>query len=168
MKSEDKMEMSGLQYAATKQTWRKDMTIREIFAEIVDSNPRGSEASWRKAFLEELKNNVDALHAASDYAFDGCLRAYHSMKTHERTKKMVAKAQEKQNAEIVAEAAVIKETVILLNMEMPNGKRARNCSLDYFYRLGGAYRKIGKRGDKTLIGAKYNEAEFRAKLSELV
>lgn len=154
--------------AATKQTWRnKAVTVRELFAQIVDANPRGSETTWRKAFIEMAKDDGDALEAISDYTFDACLRAYVSIKTHERTKKSVSKQlKQKAGEEAVAEeaASFIKEKIILLNQEMPNGKRARNCTLDYFYRLGGAYRKLGKQGDRTLIGNKYNEAEYRAKL----
>ncbi len=158
--------------AATKQTWRnKVITVRELFAQIVEANPRGSETTWRKAFLETVKDDTDALEAISDYTFDACFRAYVSIKTHERTKKTVVQQKKQKAAEsAVAEeaASFIKEKIILLNQEMPNGKRARNCTLDYFYRLGGAYRKLGKQGDRTLIGAKYNETEYRAKLEESI
>ncbi len=161
---------SGNHLAATKQTWRnKAMTVRELFAQVVEANPRGSDTTWRKAFLEMVKDDGDALEAVSDYTFDACLRAYVGIKTHERTKKSVIKKQKAVEEGVAEEAAsFIKEKIILLNQEMPNGKRARNCTLDYFYRLGGAYRKLGKHGDRTLIGTKYNETEYRAKLEESI
>ena len=160
---------TGNHLAATKQTWRKLITVRELFTQIVEANKRGSESSWRRAFLDEVKNNEDALQAVSDYTFDACHRAYQYVKTHEKTKqsfKSMKKEQEEEQSLANEAAAFIKEKIILLNQEMPNGKRARNCTLDYFYRLGGAYRKIGKRGDKTLIGTKYTEAEYRLKLAD--
>ena len=63
-----------------------------------------------------------------------------------------------------ASVEFVKEQIILLNQEMPNGKRARNCTLDYMHRLGGAYRKVGKAGSQKLVGSVYDEAGYRDRL----
>jgi hypothetical protein len=154
--------------AATKQTWRKASNAREVFAQIAGANPRGGEAAWRKAFRAEIKANDDAFDAVVDYTFDACFRAYMTVLTNRDGKAAAQRAisESQRNQRAAAAAEFIKEKIIALNLEMPNGKRARFCSLDYFYRLGGAYRRVGKKGDHSLIGSKYNEQQFRSKLAD--
>lgn len=155
----------------TRQTWR-GKPVRELFAEIIAKEPQAGEDKLRKRFREEAMADSEYLEAIIDYAFDAAWRAYerHGDPTPP-TAQQKAAAAAKRAAELQAHAEkveYIKEQIILLNQEMPNGKRARYCTLDYMYRLGGAYRRIGKQGSSKLVGTTYNEDEYRKKLQGVI
>lgn len=151
----------------THQTWR-DKPVRELFSEIVASHPKAGEDTLRRHFMEKAKSDDDYLEAIIDYAFDAAFRAYQRQAEREPpTAQARASSALRRAADLQAHAErveYIKEQIILLNQEMPNGKRARYCTLDYMYRLGGAYRNIGKRGSQKLVGSVYDETAFRKKL----
>lgn len=155
----------------TRQTWR-NKPIRELFAEIADANPNASEDTLRKLFRKEALVDGEYLDAIVDYAFDAAYRAYERqanaapLTAHERAETATNRAAELQaHAERVQ---YIKEQIILLNQEMPNGRRARHCTLDYMYRLGGAFRRVGKRGSQKAVGSVYDEDAYRKKLHDVV
>lgn len=154
----------------TRQTWR-NKPVRELFAEVVAAHPGAREETLRRIFRQEAMADGEYLEAIIDYAFDAAWRAHERQSSQEPvTAQIRAVAAVKRAEEAQAHAArveYVKEQIILLNQEMPNGKRARNCTLDYMYRLGGAYRKIGKSGDRKMVGAVYNETEYRRKLTGL-
>jgi hypothetical protein len=155
----------------TRQTWR-NKPVRELFAEIVAANPQATEDMLRRRFREAAKADDEYLDAILDYAFDAAWRAYERQAEIEPpTAQQKASLAAKKAAELQAHAEkveYIKEQIILLNQEMPNGKRARYCTLDYMFRLGGAYRRIGKQGSQKLVGTVYDEAAYRKKLQGLV
>jgi hypothetical protein len=155
----------------TRQTWRSK-PVRELFADIVADNPNADEEKLRKLFRNEALSDEDYLDAIIDYAFDAAWRAYERQAPAlPPTAREKAAAARKKAEELEAHAEkvrFVKEQIILLNQEMPNGKRARNCTLDYMYRLGGAYRRIGKLNSRKLVGATYNEEDYRTKLRGLV
>jgi hypothetical protein len=155
----------------TRQTWR-GKPVRELFAEIVAKEPHASEDKMRKRFREEAMADPEYMEAILDYAFDAAWRAYGRQTENEpQTAQQKASAASKRAAELQAHAEkveYIKEQIILLNQEMPNGKRARYCTLDYMFRLGGAYRRIGKQGSQKIVGTVYDEAAYRKKLNGLV
>ena len=161
------MDLSPGVLPQTRQTWREKPS-RELFAELVSRYPRASETTLRKHFHEEALSDNRYLEAIIDYAFDAAWRAYerHVDRPHpsatERASIAVQRAAEMQAHAERVEA--IKEKIILLNQEMPNGKRARYCTLDYMFRLGGAYRRVGKKGSQSFVGAIYDEEKYRAKL----
>ena len=111
------------------------------------------------------------LDAIIDYAFDAAFRAYDRQAKYEpptaRERATVATQKAVALQAHAERVQYIKEKIILLNQEMPNGMRARNCTLDYMYRLGGAYRRIGKQGSKKLVGSVYDEGTYRTKLQGL-
>lgn len=154
----------------TRQTWR-GKPVRELFAELVSKFPGATEDALRRQFREQAVNDQDYLDAIIDYAFDAAWRAYERQAEREPiTAAQRASVAASRAADLKAHAErveYIKEQIILLNQEMPNGKRARNCTLDYMYKLGGAYRKIGKQGSTRLVGAVYNEEQYRKKLGGL-
>jgi hypothetical protein len=155
----------------TKQTWR-NKPVRELFAEIATANPQADEERLRKLFREQAMADSEYLTAIIDYAFDAAWRAYErQVEVIPPTAQQKAMAATKKASELQAHAErveYIKEQIILLNQEMPNGKRARYCTLDYMYRLGGAYRRVGKQGSQKIIGTVYDEEAYRNKFSGLV
>lgn len=154
----------------TRQTWR-GKPVRELFAEIVAKNPDVSEEKLRKLFREAANADDEYLDAIIDYAFDAAFRAYQNQQGREpasaRQKASLAERKAAAAKEHAERVEYVKQQIILLNQEMPNGQRARNCTLDYMYRLGGAYRKIGKAGVRKLVGTVYNEEQYRKKLHGL-
>lgn len=163
------MEVGSL--GATRQTWR-NKTIREVLADLVERNPRASEDRLRALFAECVRDDDEYLSAVIDYAFDNTYRARVRQEARQpvsaigRAEQLEARAQEaRQHAERVE---YIKERIILLNQEMPNGMRARNCTLDYMYRLGGKFKTVGKPGSRKTVGETYTEDQYRAKLKGVV
>jgi hypothetical protein len=155
----------------TRQTWR-GKPVRELFAEIIAAHPGANETKLRREFQEAARADMEFLDAIIDYAFDAAFRAY-QMQIEKASVTVAARAAAaaKRASDLKTHAArveFIKEQVVLLNQEMPNGKRARNCTLDYMFRLGGAYRKVGKAGSQKLVGTVYDEPAYRAKLRGLV
>ncbi len=59
----------------------------------------------------------------------------------------------------------IKRQVLLLNLEMPNGKRMRYCTGAEMERFGDAYRRIASKVGKTkMVGSVLSENEVRSLL----
>jgi hypothetical protein len=154
----------------TRQTWR-NKPVRELFAEIREAHPNATEDMLRRRFKEAAREDDEYLDAILDYAFDAASRAY-----EKQTARVAPTIQQRANVATQRAAALqshaerveyIKEQIILLNQEMPNGKRARYCTLDYMYRLGGKFRLIGKQGSQKQVGEAYSEETYRAKLGGL-
>jgi len=154
----------------TRQTWR-DKPVRELFSEIASSHPNAGEETLRRHFRKMARADEDYLDAIIDYAFDAAFRAYERQVEKQPVSaqdRAISAAKRAEALQVHAERVeFIKEQIIMLNQEMPNGKRARNCTLDYMFRLGGAYKKIGKRGSQKLVGSVYDEAGYRKKLQGL-
>jgi hypothetical protein len=157
--------------SATKQTWRKKST-RDLLAEIIDEHPDVNEDQWRRYFIIAAREDEEYFEAICDYAFDAAMVSRSRLSSRkeptadERASKMQNKAVE---ARVHAEqVAYVKERIILLNQEMPNGQRARYCTLDYMYKLGGAYQRIGKYGSNRIVGEVFNEEQYRSKLGSVI
>lgn len=147
---------------AKRQTWRH-RDYRSLLKEIMDENPNIPDSILRIKYKSVAREDEDYFDAICDYAFDAAFRALHrNYDGHPSPKK----TQDKNNERDLAVNS-IKEQIILLNQEMPNGKRARYCTLDYLYRLGGVYRTVGKRGSSKLVGEIYSEQDYRKKLGGL-
>lgn len=158
---------------ATRQTW-KQKNIRDVFADIKTSHPSASENKLRREFRSIVRNDDDLIDSVIDYAFDNAFLTYERHKA--RTQEPLSAEARADRAEIRAKEAreaakkveYIKEQIILLNQELPNGKRARFCTLDYLYKLGGAYKNAGKKGSCKLVGQAYTEEEYRQKLRGVI
>ena len=161
--------------AATRQTW-KSVSVRDIFIEVIEANPDAGEDKLRRKFRALVESDADYLNAVADYAFDNALNAH---RKHAAAQSAAARAQKAavraERAQVVAHDArvhadrveYVKQQIILLNQEMPNGKRMRFCTLDYIYNLGGAYKRLGERGSQKLVQDKYNEDQLRARMTGL-
>lgn len=155
--------------AATRQTWRQK-AVRDLLADVIASHPKAREDQLRSEFHRAAREDEDYFEAVCDYAFDAAMRARSQQKEPPTAAdRAVALARKAEEAHAHAEkVAYIKEQIILLNQEMPNGQRARHCTLDYMFRLGGAFRRVGKKGSKATVGGTYSEAEYRKKLAGVV
>lgn len=160
---------TGIQ-AAKRQTW-KHKSARDLLADIIAAHPNAREEKWRREFVKAVQDDAEYFEAICDYAFDAAMRARSNARTPvEPTAADRAALLKRRADEAIAHAekvSFVKEQIILLNQEMPNGKRARNCTLDYMYRLGGAFKRVGEQGSDKLVGTMFDEETYRQKLKGL-
>lgn len=150
---------------AIRQTWR-DKSVREILVDIIAESPNGPLSKWRSAFREAIRADDDYFNAVCDYAFDNSVKAIQeaqsreapsATKVAERAEKRAVEARE--HAERVQS---IKDQIILLNQEMPNGKRMRYCTGREMATFGAGYQRIAKMvGPNAMVGSKLNEQQVR-------
>jgi hypothetical protein len=140
---------------ATYQSWHGD-AIRVIFREIQQEHPRADEKRLVKLLTERIAKEPDAAKAAAEYIVKNMMnvqRAYAKPKSSEQRSK------DKVEIETIVTDRVQK--FLLLNYQMPNGKRYRHCSGTYVATLGGAYKRVGKKAGSKLIGEVFDENSLR-------
>jgi hypothetical protein len=140
---------------ATYQSWHGD-AIRVIFREIQQEHPRADEKRLVKLLTERISEEADAAKAAAEYIVKNMMnvqRAY--------SKKSTPEQRAKDKADIKTTIADRVQTFLLLNYQMPNGKRYRHCSGTYVATLGGAYKRVGKKAGSKLIGEVFDEDSLR-------
>jgi hypothetical protein len=156
--------------AATRQSWRDETGMKELITRLLDEFPRASLEEIIDKFDERAEVEAEYRKAAVEYAV---VTTWNNLERQRATAGLArpnpvppeVRAERSQQSEKLVQS--VKEQIILLNQEMPNGKRSRYCTLDYMYRLGGAYRRVGKQGSQKLVGQVYDEGKYRAKLKGL-
>lgn len=157
------MDMHTGYLAATRQTWRVK-TVRELVAEIIRENDAADEARIRREFRERVKDDNEYFLAVADYAFDAAWRALTIQRNSPTAEDRALKAERAaaDAKEYARKVASIKDQVMLLNLEMPNGKRMRFCTGSEMAEFGKAYTKIAKRvGSTKLVGSVLSEQDVR-------
>jgi hypothetical protein len=147
-------------HAATRQSWASAASMKELCLEIIRSHPsaRKNEELLAKLFRERAENEREFLDAAVSYAvantFNSLQRAVKNQAVARRT------TEETQAAAKVLIATATQ--AILLNLEMPNGKRLRYCTGAEVGKFGAGYTKIAKKvGATNMVGSVLNEQEVR-------
>ena len=151
--------------AATRQTWRHK-PVRELVAEILSEMPNANEKTIRIAFRDRVREDEDYFCAVADYAFDAAVRAL-----SEQKKKQIPTAEQRalKAAESAERAAAhakmvrgITEQILMLNLEMPNGKRMRYCTGAEMGKFGKGYERIAKKvGSTKMVGSVLDEKQVR-------
>lgn len=158
------MEVVAGSLAATRQTWRKK-TVRELLADIIRDAPNAGEEKLRRLFRDSVREDEEYFLATVDYAFDAALRAL--LNQQDRQPISAAKRAEQAAASAqraAAHAKVVKgiqEQILLLNQEMPNGKRMRFCTGAEMATFGEGYRRIAKKVGTKTVGTVLDEAQVR-------
>jgi hypothetical protein len=153
------MELQTGKYAATRQSWSRT-SIRVIYAEIKASKPKAEHNTLVKLLGERMREDDDALMAAADYVATNCEEAEIGYAKRRQQSTPEKRAEVAKQIENTAEA--IKNQILLLNLEMPNGKRMRYCTGREVGQFGSAYQRIAKRvGATKLVGAVLDEAGVR-------
>jgi hypothetical protein len=154
------MELHTGKYGATRQSWSRD-AIRVVFQEIKRSNSKASHKILVQLLAERMREDDDALKAAADYIVTACEVA--QIGYAERERKTTTPEQRAEVAEQIANTAeAIKNQILVLNLEMPNGKRLRNCTGREMAQFGSAYQRIAKRvGPTKTVGTVLDEAGVR-------
>ncbi len=145
-------------HAATRQSWQRD-SIRTAIAELRDSNPKATEDRLIKLFAERMREDDELLNAAAEYAVINAVNSIARASERPPAKPEERAARAEQQTALVEN---IKEQVMLLNLEMPNGKRMRWCTGAEMTKFGGAFTKIGKKiGATKIVGQEMDEKQVR-------
>lgn len=152
------MELQTGKLAATRQSWSRD-SIRKIIAEIQAANPRAGHKQLVKLTAERMREDDDALIAAADYAVTAALNAQDDYRKRQSGRSQRERAQREARIEATAES--IKNQILLLNLEMPNGKRMRYCTGGEMAAFGKGYARIAKKAGNKLVGQVLDEAGVR-------
>jgi hypothetical protein len=147
------MEINVGKYAATRQSWSRT-NIRVIYSEIKKSKPRAAHTELVKLLAERMREDDDALMAAADYVITNCEEAEEGYANRAKYKKRA------QDAEHTADD--IKNHIILLNLEMPNGKRMRYCTGTELASFGKGYQRIARKVGSKMVGSVLDEKQVRA------
>ena len=154
------MELNTGKYGATHQSWSRD-AIRAVVREIKTSNPKANHSTLVRLLAERMSEEDDVLKAAADYIVKNCEDALAGYAQRER-KTTTPEERAKVAEQIENTAEAIKNQILLLNLEMPNGKRLRNCTGREIGQFGAAYQRIAKRvGPTKLVGTVLDEAGVR-------
>lgn len=151
------MELNTGKFGATRQSWSRT-SIRVIYAEIKANKPKASHTTLVQLLGQRMREDDDALMAAADYVATNCEEANIGyVRRQQQTREKRADIAE----QIASTVDAIKNQLLILNMEMPNGKRMRYCTGREVGKFGKAYQRIAKRVGSKLVGAVLDEAGIR-------
>lgn len=143
-------------YGATRQSWSR-LSVRTVYAEIKASNPTATHSALIRLMANRMRDDGDVLLAAADYIVTNCAVAEADYK---RRKGSPSSASTRERVTATVEA--IKDQIMLLNLEMPNGKRMRFCTGTEMGKFGAAYQRIAKKVGTKLVGSVLSEQNVRA------
>jgi hypothetical protein len=156
---------------ATRQSWGRD-NIRQIFREIQAENPSAGAERLARLLSERMEEDSDARLAGASYIVDNLLNSQKAYERREEPTRPERKAptpeetaaRKKQTEETVES---IKSQILLLNMEMPNGKRMRHCTREEMQGFRSGYgRIIKKMKPGQTVGQVFDEASIRTAMDD--
>ena len=151
------MEVHESKYGASRQSWDK-ISIRTIYTEIKAQYPRYGHAALVRLLIDRMILDEEAIEAAADYIVTNLET---SIARYTATNKESA-APQKPKVDLTPVVEAIKTQILLLNLEMPNGKRMRYCTGAEMNNFGMAYRRIAKKvGNTKMVGSVLNEKQVR-------
>lgn len=156
------MEASLGQRGATRQSWSRS-SIRAVIFELQTDNPLVDHDALVKLLAERMRDDDDALIAAADYAVTAAENAQDGYSRGGARRRRSPQESARERAEIAAAVENIKSQILLLNLEMPNGKRMRYCTGAEMAKFGKAYERIAKKvGSTKMVASVLSEAQVRA------
>lgn len=154
-------------HGATRQSWSRN-NIRQVYAEIKSKNPRANCDEMVQLLSERMREDDDAMKAGVEYIVINCEEAQEGYAKRvtkpapEPAPEQIAQRQKTVAAHVDRSLEAVTK-VLLLNLEMPNGKRMRYCSGAEMAKFGKAYGRIAKKvGSTKMVGSVLNEKEVRA------
>lgn len=155
------MELNTGKFGATRQSWAR-ASIRTIYAEIVAKHPRAGHSTLVRLVAERLREDDDALQAAADYVVTNCEEAQEGYAKRQQRQPASPQERAQRQDEIKATVESIKSQILLLNLEMPNGKRMRYCTREEMALFGAGYVRLAKRMKPgQMVGQAFNEKQVR-------
>ena len=162
------MELNIGHSGITRQSWSRD-NIRVIWREIKEAHPKASLERLARILSERLRDDVDLLDAAADYIasnMEAALMRYGAKESAPVAPRKTEAERQRGAATRTATVESIKQQIMLLNMEMPNGKRLRYCTGTEVLKFGDGFRRIGKKAGTKMVGSVLNENEVRALMAK--
>jgi hypothetical protein len=133
---------------------------RELLISLIEQNPDASKDHLFKLFRDEIRDE-DEYQRAVDWYFFVNMYEYEVTRRSKRTPEAAVKSAERQR-EMRQTVESIKSQIMLLNLEMPNGKRMRYCTGAEMAKFGKAYERIAKKvGNTKMVGSVLDEKQVR-------
>lgn len=159
------MEVGLGSYGATRNRYSNESTIT-FLRQLVAENPKADLAKLIKLYDEKAAEDADwrmaAVREAVTNEYRNMTLQLKKEKTREEKQQSVERTQK-----IVAQVKADIIKTVWINELMPNGKRMRFCTQDYMWKLGGAYRAVGKQGSKKLVGQVFDQNAVQEKFKGL-
>lgn len=155
------MEASIGHHAATRQSWSEQTDMKELITRLRDEYPGAALDEIVRRFRERVRDNEEYLIACTEYAV---VNTWNNMERLLR-QSIVRPAPHIAQAAAQEREAKIQEISdrLLLNLEMPNGKRMRWCTGGEMKKFGGAYTRIGEKvGRSKTVGQVLSEDQVKA------
>lgn len=137
---------------------QSEITARDLVADVLSELPDADRSEQFKLFQEMLTEN-HKYQRSVDWYFFSAIASYldgsrHGIRPH-RT------SEQKAQTERVVSNAVEAVKLSILNLIMPNGKPARDCTGTEMGRFGAGYSLIAKRVGTKIVGKVLSESEIR-------
>ena len=151
----------SLQYqrAFAHQSWHRD-SIRQLVIALVDENPNTTDEHLIQMAIQRMREDEEWLMAAGEYAV---MQTLNTMHARHRSSPVSSQQRAQASAERQTIVENIKQQIMLLNLEMPNGKRMRWCTGAEMEKFGGAFSRIGKKvGKSKTVGQVLSEEQVKS------
>ena len=127
---------------------------RACIQQLIETNPKSRQEKLLRLFITEARRNDTMLEAALEYCFTNnymsLLRGMKEAQKPDEVREAEAKKEEEiratlkeRHAEKVRDEGVRQAQEILMNLQMPNGKRLRNCTFKECERMGKKQSHLG-------------------------
>jgi hypothetical protein len=156
------------EYGAKRVTYN-DHNLRELLAKLMDKYPRANKEKIRSLLIDEVskRGNEDYIRSCIEYACTNAVtsvfRKYdRPVIKQERHQHVQAVQERKRELEVKVEKVVQRRAqVILMSLEMPNGKTLGECTGTYCQKLGGWYAAVGAKVKSKKVADVLSEQELR-------
>jgi hypothetical protein len=154
------MEMNLGVRGATGDSWRLK-SVRNLFATLIDSHPQATETQLVDLCVQRILDDEEYALAAAQYIVRNALQAQEDQKRRTQSNKPAPViAAERQERE--AKIQQIADQIMLLNQEMPNGKRLRYCTREELAGFNKGYDKmIKKMKPGQMVGQAFSEDQVK-------
>lgn len=151
------MEINIGYYAATRQSYRDEASMKEFVTRLRNEYPYAGVDEIIRRFAERAMVDDAYLQASVEYAVINTWNNIEKLLRRSNRSTPQITAQEK---EAKIQAAI--EQIMLLNMEMPNGKRMRYCTREEMAGFNKGYeRMVKKMKPGQMVGQAFNEDQVK-------
>lgn len=152
------MEINLGHRGATGDSWRLK-SVRNLFADLIAKHPDASEVKLIDMCAERIRDDEEYALAAAQYIVRNALEA----REKQARQRSIAIQRPREQPALVAS---IKEQIMLLNLEMPNGKRLRYCTREEVAKWGKGYERMAKKmKPRQMVGQAFDEAQVKSILA---
>lgn len=149
--------------SSTRQRWQNERkTMEELLISLIEEEPKADLKRLTAMFIARAREDDEWMYTLADYGVGNTLNRVLAFRARARiTPEMRRKVTAQKTAERAMMVQKFKDQITLLNLEMPNGKRMRNCTGTEMALFGNAFRRIARKCGKRLVGQVLNEKEVK-------